>query len=747
MSRWLGHALAVATFGFLAYWSLGYSLGTPATIAMPGDGIGTIGWIFDMNEHARSHGLSSIFTGAYHSSTIGGGMNLFGLPSSWFQRLLYFSLGSIVGDADVYDAIAMLCVFVIGLAGFIFGQVLGLGIFFSLLLGACMLGLPSLDIKLPGHLFLANYYAAIFVVAAAIYYLRNPGYRRLALLVIANWVNFMIAEYYGYFGALVSFAMVITGLLWTRPTGDWRHFFLKHFPLASFSFLALMTLSFPDMILGIASSVFQGSTAIVSNYTRLEMEYTLHAMHNSFSIFLPNAAWLSSLLSPWIGGPKNGSEFIYRIGFFIPIMLGLLIPLLGLWVKRKKQESSFIWIALVSLIGASVAYCLALRPEEPFSLVPFTREVAPMMKVSVRALLYVQILSLGMFVYCLSTGLKSLRWMLPKNSKAASAASGVLAITLLGLGYLDLAPVSIFHRSQAFALNELPFKPGYDALANEPEGYLLELPFQIPGLDSPEGDYDFYIGRMQHHKPILNGGIPFDGEIGAAAARLQILGRFNHAEAAFVASARQLGIQYVSIHRRVNFDPDLFQGLNGLELIYDSPNHKIFRVMGAGEFSVAKLRKWLWQGPHTIYAYTLASQEPKIEVFHRDEPMKSYRLIHKQEPGLSWLSYGPYIPLSPGQYRVTTRVGFKGFQAYKDDDEILFVDIVAEHGGERQRRSISYSQLRDESLELSLDFSIERTGKVQVRMRAAHPGEYFQDRLLIESLKSDLSLPLAFRRH
>ena len=724
MHRYLPFLAVLTVFFIITYFRLGHVLWDPSTIAVPGDGLGTMGWIYDMHEHVRRNGFLSIFSGTYVSETIGAGLNLYGLPSSWLQRLTYFTLGSIFGDKDAFDALAALTLILIGSTGYLLGREAGVNRFCSLLLGVALLGLPSFNLKIGSHIFLANYYTAILCCWAALRYGTKSTLTNLSILLICMLTNFLVCEYYGYYGLFVALALVLTSYGLLRSKTLPAKVFAGHTAFALLGFTFLMGLSFPQLLSGFFSSVLGTKAGIMENFTRLEYEYQLHAMYQPQSIFSPNLEFIRYFFGS-LSHLSQGSEYIYRIGFLIPVTI-LLTALFCLKnIKKSHNQRHLLYFLLILTVGAGVAYCFALRPEHPLSLVPLTKTIAPMFRVSVRAVIYVQILFMLGFALIISNIVSQI----PRHNKlifniAGKIAGIVAAAALFGAGFADLRDFKNTRMFSSIPSRNIPSWTGYEKLAKLPDGYLLEIPFLVPGYDAPEGDTEYYIGRMMHGKPMVNGGMPFNGPLGASVVRMGLIGRFNTAEPAFVKSVQKLGIRYVSVHRKPNIDFENFQKLEGLRLVVDEKDHKIFEVQNRSEFSLSKLKRWVWTDDFTILSYTLTSNEKFTKDIVSADADQNIRVIEKKVSGPSFLMYGPYIPLSPGKYNVTLELGFEPKNRYKPTDEIFNMDIVSDKEGGVAGMSIPFERFNNIKTRVSKVFTLKKTGVIQVRLRAAHEGRY-----------------------
>ena len=749
MQRWLPSLIALFLFGFLSYLRLGEALFSPQTIAVAGDGFGTIGWMFDMNQAVREDGLGSIFGGAYYSNTIGAGLNLFGLPSSWLQRILYFVMGEIFGDINVYDAIAALAIILIGFSGYLLARAAKVDWTCSLLLGLSLVSLPVFNGVIFAHLFLANYYGAIFVCLGALCYGLKPTYKRLSILLVCIVCNFMISEYHGYFGAWVALGITLCSYFYFNSGYLSKKTFACHTLYAAAGLLLLMGFSSYDMILRVLLANTQSTEPIAANFQRLDFEYTLHAMHQPQSLFAPNLPFLQSFFPP-LSHLKEGSEFLFRVGFIIPMTL--LVAWIYAFRNRNKSVQNKFLLGMVSicLLGSMVAFCLALKPKLALSLVPVTQAIAPMFRVSVRALLYLQILMLLGFAYVVSDVLSRLRAASPLMwQNAQKVFFAALAAGLFWLAFNDLRPINTSDLYSKIATHSLPAKKAYiDFAAKNPAaGYLLELPFNAPGSSGPENDYGYYIGRTIHGMPIINGGMPFDGDLGSSLVRMQMIGRFNSAEPHFVETIRRLGVKYLSVHRQRGVLPEDFAKLEGLRPVVSEKDHAIFLVENTQKFSLVKLKNWVWDSDFSIYSHTLGSQEKETKAIKPQDFQNGYRLVEKKVATPSWLMFGPYVPLSRGRYEVRFMLDAKLEGAIEEDAIAYELDIVSDKEDLRIAESIPYKAFEKGELEKKVKFTLTRTGSIQVRLRTSYKGQFLQGNLHFKRLGNKQKFPLAVNAH
>lgn len=571
--------LFVAFFAAIAFVKYRPAFASDHTIAFNGDGWGTIGWIYELQERFASQGLGIVPGDTYFTDGIGGGLQTRGQPINPLWKFVYGISAYWFTPDNAYDAVAFGAFVFVGVAGAVLGLTLGLSFWVSGFMGILLVMLDHFQVRQAGHLTFAMYGFPILLVTAVIRLCNRPSGGNWILFSIVTVFNFLVNEYYGYFGAIVSLAIALPFMmLLFRSTGPQR---LKSFGwviLSGAIILGLLLVFYPTLIGSKILALFGYSKDLTEGYAHNVSDFYAYSIRNPTLLFQPGTPWLRALLPSSVIIPNDVPEMTLRLGIVVPIL-----ALSGLVVLKRRNAIVVATVWLAGIIG----YFLALSPKSPVALAHVTMAFAPMFRCSVRALLYTNIALIGLAGVAIQE-----YWDLVLRWKEANLGFNKIVlvikrVAIVAIGYAAYADI-VLDRSlyMQFPISELPRKPVHEYLANLPPGELVELPFVIPPKQHAEDDYPIFLARRIHHKPVVNGSpldfrtyrlqhffrvndLPPDlGEVFGKAGIRYIIGRkdanYNVASLTEVKNVRELGrfgddVLYEVQNRRDQYNHDVLK--------------------------------------------------------------------------------------------------------------------------------------------------------------------------------------------
>jgi hypothetical protein len=550
------------------------------SFAWPGDGWGSIGWIYDMHAAFDRDGGVDVLGDTYLSDTIGGRLETERRPTATLWKAVYWLVPyAFQAPDDVYDFVLFATFALNGMAAYwLVSSVLGAPWFLGVLAGlgaACHRNFTS---RAVGHLLLTQHFMLLFLIGFLIRAVRRPSLGRVLALAGILVLCFSVNEYYGYFSTVVcGIAFPLGVSLFRREHQIGAKHLLATIAVAGVALATAMALVYPTMVGGKILALFAPS----SGAGGFQFAHDLVAFRE-FSL-----RSIGSTLAPWSGLWGDGlaraepfitresGEFTFHAGLLAPLgcalfLVASLVPAFRRRVAAAHPEATR--LAVVLAATALVGYCLAIKPSNSISLVPFTYRFMPMFRCGVRAILFFDLATLTAFLLALAVAFRAIEREGATVTRfvagAVLAAIGVAAVLDETRGRLLSPELSTF---------EIKLSKIYDELAPRPDGWALELPYHWPGVDTPETDYNYFLGRTVHGKAILNGG---NFSYGADIMR-RIVDRLqpNAPSPRLVAVLKEVGIRYVIAHRddkRYSFDA--LATLTGLSKLASTPDADLYEV-------------------------------------------------------------------------------------------------------------------------------------------------------------------------
>jgi hypothetical protein len=506
------------------------------SFAQDGDGWGTIGWIYDIQQQFKEKGFSFLVGDLYHSTGIGAGLRQAGQPITFYWKFIYGFSESFFNPDNIYDFAAILGFLFTTYAGFFLGRTLKLPDFISFILAIALSLTDHFKSRATGHITFTHMYMPVLTVAFLVKLFSDYKNRTLFALTAAVVFNFIINEYYGYFGAIIGLlALLPLCKRIARPQEN-----NSRLPLVVGLFIAIlatilvMGLVYPNLIGSKIISLIFGTHVrdVATNYAHGASNFTGFAIDPGWAMFRPQIPGLLSGISDIMKQDQLTGEMTFRVGFVI-----LLVSITGLvrGLRRPESRPQALALGLICLLG----FCLALKPKYGLSLAPIAMNFAPMFRCGVRSLLYSQIAMLGLSGLALShlwhwSKLNLRNGPFYLYGRLLVCAMLYLILVDLNGNWNPLSPLNTY---------ELYHSTVYDDLQKRPDGLVLELPTPVFG-QPPEAEYRYYLSRWIHHKPALNG---IDTKF--SESKIDTFFRINQLPKDFGKGLAILGVRYLVIHR------------------------------------------------------------------------------------------------------------------------------------------------------------------------------------------------------
>lgn len=597
-SRWTGLPagwVAWAVFlGFLAlalfrHWSA--LRDSALSVTSWGDGVGTIGWIYDVGDRLRQQGPRFLFGDFYVSPEVGMGHHQLApagnLVMNPFWRTLYGLLTLVMGPDTVYEAVAVLAFATNALGGYLLARALGApaGAGVALALVAC--SLDVFDSRVVGHLGMTVVLFCFLAPVAIFKFAQAPGLGRGVAAGLSLWAVFLGNEYYGFFGGLFCLAILIGYTLVLRDGMRWRAWVGGISAAVLIGFLGLVA-SHRTIVSALASKLFGGDGGL------LRMRAFEPWAFSHYSLRSPRSLFGSPGLAASLG---EVGEFTFRVGWVLPLLVLITAATAALlWVTKRNTDGSLsrslVGPAVVWLVAAAVMIAFAAHPLKPYSLVGLTQRYFSMFRVGLRALLFFDIAVIAL------AALSAQFWWRLSDGWSATARrllrGGVLAtIVVAGLVDVPSVPWRTLREIPPVAYQRPP-SPALEVLAKAPVGTLVELPFHDQVNTSPEEEYWYLLNRSVHHQPILN---LYGFEPDRAQWSVKLAGLLNTPGPATLQLLQQSGIRYVVVNQDAKVDAERYTRLEGLELLSEAPGVRVYSVLGAGAWNEGRLLELLGSSP------------------------------------------------------------------------------------------------------------------------------------------------------
>ncbi|MEZ9464550.1 hypothetical protein [Vibrio splendidus] len=554
-----------------------------------GDGIGTISGIFALQDLVRSGEWQYIFSDMAFFENHGQALSSAG-PFSQFWKIVSYLIGKIFSAETAYDVVGMLGYFFTMLAGFALFNYLGSSKIIAIILCVALASIDNNLTRATSHLFgLGVIFAPILVVLQTSKVGLNPNLRSLLILAGAHLLNLNVNEYYGYFGIFytMTFFAVSTGLRYKLV--NWKPLGYS-IVISAFVFVFFACILYPNAItfpLLAKLGIVELEAVTVKTHVHDWGGFTFYSLAKIYHLFESDISYIRSFMdeqrfqSPlW--------EMSYRIGIVLPALIAIILYTIYLksYVTFKVLIKSLIpWFS-----ASGVLLCFALSPHYKLSLVHVTYELAPMLRVGVRALLYFDISMFAIFSICLAA-LRELNIKNETNKYRWNQYKIPLISILLSLFvYNDVSKLDLFEKMPAL---ELPNKVTYSAIADNAEGILIEIPYLSPLDSTPESNYPYLLNRVYHHKILGNQVYYGSNNTKYTNALDRLSGKINHLDEIFLEELILSGAAYFAVSSSMPKVERVLRMSNKLENVSEDDAVVIFKVKNKFLSSNSDIREFL----------------------------------------------------------------------------------------------------------------------------------------------------------
>lgn len=588
----------VLFFSLFGYWKFEDVLTKPEMcLTNQGDGIGGIGDLFTLKQEIDEKGFSLLFGDTRWSDKVGFGLSA-PAPQSVYWKWNFAILLHIFSPENVYDVNGVLAFVLIGLFSFVLLRELGVSVPFSLVGSLLLTHLDLFFYRLNGHLLgLGTYYVPILLCWGAVRAGKNPTLFRLLILAILNVLNFFVNEYYGYFGIFFSYGLFLGYYLMhmKRTPLPIRKLFIW-FVLSGAVFTALMSLSYPNLIMDRVISLFHGRAGeeiAIHNASHKWEDFLFYSVRKPLAFFDSSVPYIKDLVAGDTFKNDLG-EFTFRIGLVIPLsILGCMLFFgCASAFKRYKKGTAAILECVIWISVAFLMFLFAVSPEKSVSLVPWTFEVAPMFRVGARAFLYIDIAAIVLFICTIDI---ISRVVLRNCGTASSIGLRIVNVSLFlllvfitAVGVKDVTGDRIWNKAPS---KRLPDTSIYETLKGKPKGLLLELPMYSPITHLPDSpithlpgpNYSYMYNRTKHGFPIVNAPYSPPTNVEFRDQLHRLTKYINSLSPQVIMDLKSTGVRYVVVDK-AKVDDSTLRKSPHLKLVAESGDKSIFVMKEDDQF-------------------------------------------------------------------------------------------------------------------------------------------------------------------
>jgi hypothetical protein len=592
--KWARRVLGTRSLSILFVVALGLWETWPAltsnsvTIAAPhGDSLGAQFVVQAVSEIIREQGFKAFWsdTVTYPEKY---GLGFIGtMPLSLFWKSMFLVLTPFFQPHQVHDICVFLSYVLIGIASLLVAWEVGLVPSVALLFALTVARLDFLSWKVYAHLYgLGFYFAVPLVLWLCLRFFRGPNASRFVVLGLGNWLNMLVNEYYGYFGLYMTASFVLVTMAVKYRTIRWTQIIFGAAG-ALIVFVVLMALCYPEHV---ASKLLGqvGSEPTGEYAARVFGERDI-----SFWAFVTHAWFFKVHLSFWPLSlrvnvePHTSEEICARFGLFLPILIVsgcLFLPWLYRTTKTpgSQRANPAVFAPRYLFIPLWTMFSVASPPEWKFSLARLTVRYAPMFRVGVRAVLYVEILLVLWAFLVFSRAMsyapysqeKCRRLNLPTVSLPWLQRLCICAFLVIGVW--DTTSQNMLTPFMTHPIREAH---GFSVVKREKgDGLLLQLPYYpTQDLDSV---YEYYYHYLHHRKPFVNAwwGLRNDE---LYTRFLQFRERLDILTPEFLAKMGANGLEYLVINDSARSRLSWLKQNQSLMLLWSSKERDIYKIKGA----------------------------------------------------------------------------------------------------------------------------------------------------------------------
>jgi len=533
---------------FYGIWKFYPAFQMGVTISLPyGDGLATIGWFGEISEQVKTYGVSYLLSDLTPVELLGNGV-YDPVPVNSLQKTIVSLLAIVVSGDNIYDAFAMSGFILVGFATFFLLKEIGTLSFFAFI-GALMMMNNDNFVRYYGHLQLAIPFIPILLTLFIIRAAKIVSLKNIIFVVLITVLNFMMNEYYGYYGVFFTIFLFLGLLFYYHPneikTKMFWMIFLKYIAISIVIFVGLMSIAYPNLIFQKIVAIFMYTDSIVGQSfgSRSYDEFIAFSIKNHWYYFYPKIEVLQNLLPSSFFTHDVFFEQSFRIGFILPTFF--IISYGFIFLNRHKlpaenKKSLFYILALLPAI--LILFLFSNDPNHGISLVKVSYHLSEIFRVGARAYLYIFILSLVLFFFYFNLAWNILQEQVKNHSKAKNVILYLATFTLFVIALYDIT--GKLWRSQ-FDTFKLPTNEVYSFLETLPKGLVCEVPFYSLPEDVPEASYIYTYNRSVYKAPLLNAQVPTTNKYYLAYNSLSSL--IKNPDIETVGLLRDIGVRYMVV--------------------------------------------------------------------------------------------------------------------------------------------------------------------------------------------------------
>ena len=568
-SKKIVYILLLITYGI---WKFYPSLELGKSVSFPsGDGVGTIANFSEVADQIKTNGVSYLLNDLSSSELLGNGIAT-PYPFNILQKSIVGILSIFTKFDNIYDYYAMFGFILVGISTFLLLIKIDTKPYFALV-GAILMMNNDNYVRYECHLTLAIPFIPIFLTFFIIKAAEENTYKRFFLVALFTVLNFLMNEYYGYFGVYFSVFLFFGLLLYYQKDNIKNYKFwikiLKLIALSSILFIALMLIVYPNILFKkIVSVLFNDRNSIrISFENRDYADFVSNSIKNHFYYFYPGIMFLKNLFPKNFFTTEVFWEQSFRVGFILPfsVLLMYIIIIFKNHESNKiyKKYLLFIFAFLPALVGI---FLFSNDPRRGISLVGFTYNISGIFRVGARAYLYIYILSIVIFFYYLN-----IIWAVFNfENKFKKLLKYILTMLFIIVLLFDVTEDRWYKQFNTYSM---PSNEVYTFLKKLQKGLVCEIPFYSLPDDPPELSYIYYYNSSIYKMPLLNYQISIDSPYYPAIKDLSIITKYFNEN--MVNVLRNLGVKYLVIDNKNTVVHGL---INNLDILYRNNDKSLYEI-------------------------------------------------------------------------------------------------------------------------------------------------------------------------
>lgn len=604
--------LVVVVFLVVIYRSWDIITLDSTSMALEGDGIGTVVWLGILKDHFEN-GIIEYFTLSelWHPD-FGMGLMAPAVAPGFALKLFmlpFFFLDAAPYNIYNYTVMAFYVVSAVSFYGLL--RIFGIRALVAFIVCLFIVEMENFSMRAGGHMtFVAPFGFTIqllFVYLAA----KKRLLRHHLLLGVATWLSFQSNEYYGFYGTVLS---CVFYLVYTLNNHNWSQ--LKHIIINVFAsffvFVLFMTISYQDIFLGFIGFGEHEANSIVNTYRYHIDELKHYSVNNPLELFFQLPA------------ETNPHEFTFYIGSNILYVIALSsVAIFFLKIKKMYvftvEQTRLLFATMAFGIIASL---IGLNPEYNISLSEYLFQIAPMFRVVSRIYIFVAYA----FFIILAFNIECLLRCLELNKFNSFLKHGyyllimlLLMYSMYGVSYLKFERFDFLHLPISNEENKV-----LKELGKEP---LLILPFFGPE-SPPHENYNYQLNWLEHRLGMLNA--PFNRVEMYNEELYKKLKLFSadleEIDSELIGKLRYAGVKYLYV--KCGYESISVKESNDLKIIYSDGCNTIYGIESEIDYD------FNWGKILESYDVIVADKSLRINAEDCDNVVVSANKLEDQNDGM-----------------------------------------------------------------------------------------------------------------